>query len=57
VATAASFEERARHADFVLRIPVDLGLLSFAEPGRIALKGEQVAAANLQGLKDAIGAR
>jgi NTE family protein len=57
VATAASFEERARHADFVLRIPVDLGLLSFSEPGRIALKGEQIAAANLQGLKDVIGAR
>lgn len=57
VAAAASFEERARHADFVLRIPVDLGLLSFSEPGRIALKGEQVAAANLQELKDVIGAR
>ncbi len=57
VATAASFEERARHADFVLRIPIDLGLLSFSEPGAVALKGEQVAAANLPGLTDVIGAR
>jgi len=57
VATAASFEERARHADFVLRIPVDQGLLSFSEPARIARKGEQAAEARLEGLKDAIGAR
>jgi NTE family protein len=57
VATAASFEERARHADYVLRIPIDQGLLGFSEPGRIARKGEQIAAAHLQGLKDAIGAR
>jgi NTE family protein len=56
VATAASFEERARHADFVLRIPIDQGLLGFSDPGRIARRGEQVAAAHLQGLKDAIGA-
>jgi len=57
VASAASFEERARHAEFVLRIPVDLGLLSFSEPWRIAMKGEQIAGANLQGLMDTIGAR
>jgi NTE family protein len=56
VATAASFEERARHADFVLRVPVDLGILSFTEPTQIALKGERVAAAHLRELKDAIGA-
>jgi NTE family protein len=57
VATAASFEERARHADFVLRIPVDQGLLSFSEPARIARKGEQAAEARLEGLMEAIGAR
>lgn len=56
VATAASFEERARHADFVLRVPVDQGILSFSEPRRIALIGERVAAAGLEGLKKAIGA-
>jgi NTE family protein len=56
VASAASFEERARHADFVLRVPVDLGVLNFSEPGRIVRKGERVAAAHLQELKEAIGA-
>jgi NTE family protein len=56
VATAASFEERARHADFVLRIPVDLGVLSFTEPKQIVRKGERVAAAHLRELKEAIGA-
>ena len=55
VAWAASFEERARHADFVLRVPVDLGTLDFSEPRRIALKGERAAAANLQRIKEAIG--
>jgi NTE family protein len=56
VASAASFEERARHADFVLRVPVDQGILSFSEPRRIALVGERIAAANIQALKGAIGA-
>lgn len=56
VASAASFEERARHADFVLRVPVDQGVLSFSEPRRIAMIGERVAAAGLDGLKEAIGA-
>ena len=56
VASAASFEERARHADFVLRVPVDQGVLSFSEPRRIAMIGERVAAAGLDGLKKAIGA-
>ncbi|MCX6569590.1 MAG: patatin-like phospholipase family protein [Candidatus Aminicenantes bacterium] len=55
VAWAASFEERASHADFVLRVPVDLGTLDFSEPRRIALRGERVAAANLQRLNEAIG--
>jgi NTE family protein len=55
VAWAASFEERARHADFVLRVPVDLGTLDFSEPRRIALRGERIAAANLQRIKEAIG--
>lgn len=55
VAWAASFEERARRADFVLRVPVDLGTLDFSEPRRIALKGERAAAANLQRIKEAIG--
>jgi NTE family protein len=55
VAWAASFEERARHADFVLRVPVDLGTLDFSEPRRIALKGERAAVANLQRIKEAIG--
>jgi NTE family protein len=56
VASAASFEERARHADFVLRIPVDLGVLSFSEPRRIAMRGERIAAAHLDELKEAVGA-
>ena len=55
VAWAASFEERARHADFVLRVPVDLGTLDFSEPRRIAMRGERVAAANLQHIEKAIG--
>jgi NTE family protein len=56
VAAAASFEERARHADFVLRIPIDLGVLSFREPRRIAKKGEKAAVAHVQELLKAIGA-
>jgi len=56
VASAASFEERARQADLVLRVPVDLGVLSFSKPGQIAMRGEKVAAANLEALKRAIGA-
>jgi len=56
VASAASFEERARHADLVLRVPVDLGVLSFSKPGRIAMRGEKVAAANIEALKRAVGA-
>jgi NTE family protein len=55
VAWAASFEERARHADLVLRVPVDLGTLDFSEPRRIAMRGERAAAANLQLIKEAIG--
>jgi len=55
VAWAASFEERARHADFVLRVPVDLGTLDFSEPRRIAMRGERAAAANLQHIEKAIG--
>jgi NTE family protein len=55
VAWAASFEERARHADFVLRVPVDLGTLDFSEPRRIAMRGERAAAANLQRIQEAIG--
>jgi NTE family protein len=56
VGAAASFEERARHADFVLRVPVDQGVLSFSSPRRVAMIGERVAAAGLDGLKKAIGA-
>ena len=56
VASAASFAERARHADFVLRVPVDQGVLDFAEPERIAMKGERVAAAMFPALKKAVGA-
>jgi NTE family protein len=56
VASAASFEERARHADFVLRVPVDRGVLRFSEPKKIAMKGERIAEASLQALKNAIGA-
>jgi NTE family protein len=55
VAWAASFEERARHADFVLRVPVDLGTLDFSEPRRIAMRGERAAAANLQRIQEALG--
>ena len=56
VASAASFEERARQADLVLRVPVDLSILSFSEPRRIAAKGERVAESNLDKLKAVIGA-
>jgi len=57
VAAAASFEERARHADFVIRIPIDLGLLNFSEPRRIARKGERAAEARFGELAEALGAR
>jgi NTE family protein len=56
VATAASFEERARQADFVLRVPVDQGVLQFLKPEPIVRKGERVATAELEALKKAIGA-
>ncbi len=56
VASAASFEGRARAADFVIRVPVDLGILEFSETRRIARKGERAAAANIEALKKAIGA-
>jgi NTE family protein len=56
VASAASFEERARAADFVIRVPVDLGILEFSETRRIAMRGERAAAASLPALKKAIGA-
>jgi len=56
VASAASFEERTKHADLVLRVPVDLGVLSFSEPRRIAMIGERVAAASFEDLKRAVGA-
>ena len=56
VAAAASFEERARQADFVLRVPVDQGVLQFMKPEPIVRKGERVATAELEALKKAIGA-
>ncbi|HSA96673.1 MAG TPA: patatin-like phospholipase family protein [Acidobacteriota bacterium] len=56
VASAASFEERARAADFVIRVPVDLGILEFSEARKIAAKGERAAAAALPALKKALGA-
>jgi uncharacterized membrane protein len=56
VAAAASSEERARAADFVIRIPVDLGILEFSEARKIAAKGERAAAASLAALRQAIGA-
>ena len=56
VASAASFEERARAADFVIRIPVDLGILEFSGARRIAAKGERAAGASLPALKKAVGA-
>ncbi|NTU51745.1 MAG: hypothetical protein HGA94_04825, partial [Candidatus Aminicenantes bacterium] len=48
--------ERARAADFVIRVPVDLGILEFSETRRIAMKGERAARASLEALKEAIGA-
>lgn len=56
VATAAAFAERARHADFVLRVPVDQGVLQFSKPRAIVAKGERVATAALASLRKAIGA-
>jgi hypothetical protein len=56
VAAAATFEERARHADLVLRVPVDLAVLNFKEPRRIAARGERAAEAHIDALKAAIGA-
>ncbi len=55
VASAAAFEERASRADFVLRVPVDQGVLQFAKPEPIVRKGERVAAAGIEALKKAIG--
>jgi NTE family protein len=56
VALAASFEGRAREADYVIRVPVDLGILEFSETRRIARKGERAAEEAIEGLKRAIGA-
>lgn len=56
VAAAASFEERARAADFVIRVPVDRSILEFAEARKIAARGERAALASLEALKRAIGA-
>ena len=56
VAWAAAFEERARAADFVIRVPVDLSILEFSETRRIAMKGERAARASLEALKKAVGA-
>jgi NTE family protein len=56
VATAASFAERGRHADYIVRVPVDQGVLQFSKPRSIVAKGERIAAAELEGLKKAIGA-
>lgn len=56
VASAASFEERARAADLVIRIPVDLGILEFSETRRIAKRGERAAEAMLPALLQAVGA-
>ncbi len=56
VATSASFEERTRHADLVIRVPVDQGVLQFSGPRRVATVGERAAAARFEDLKRAIGA-
>lgn len=56
VAGAGSYEERARQADFVVRIPVDTGILEFSGAPKIADEGERAAAANLEALRKAIGA-
>lgn len=56
VALAASFEGRARAADYVIRVPVDLGILEFSETRRIARRGERAAEEAIEGLKRAIGA-
>ncbi len=56
VASAASFEDRAREADVVIRVPVDLGILEFSETRRIVRKGERAAAAHIEALKKAVGA-
>jgi len=56
VASAASFDERASRADFVLRVPVDQGVLQFSKPEPIVRKGERIAAAGIEALKKAIGA-
>jgi NTE family protein len=56
VASAASFEERARAADLVIRVPIDLGVLEFSETRRIARRGERAAAAMLPSLLKAVSA-
>ena len=56
VVAADSYAERARRADFVVRVPVDAGLLEFSKAARIADEGERAAAANLAALKTVIGA-
>jgi len=57
VAAAASFTERGRHADFVLRVPVDQGVLQFSRPKAIVAKGERAAEAGLEALRKVVGAR
>ena len=56
VVAADTYEERARRADFVVRVPVDVGLLEFSKAPRIADAGERAAAANLEALRKVIGA-
>lgn len=56
VAASASFEERTRHADLVIRVPVDQGVLQFSGPRRIAMAGERAAAARIEDLRRSIGA-
>lgn len=56
VVAADTYAERGRRADFVVRVPVDVGILEFSKAPRIADEGERAAAANLEALRKAIGA-
>ena len=56
VVAADTYAERGRRADFVVRVPVDVGILEFSKAPRIADEGERAAAANLEALRKVIGA-
>ena len=54
MARAGMNERRARQADVILRVPLDVEILDFSDPLRIVRKGERTAAAGLARIKAAL---